>query len=36
MGVMFAVIKFTVGNMGLVCLGVVVALVGYYSKPGSK
>jgi len=35
MGVIFAVVGFTTGNMGLVGLGVVLALVGYYSRPKS-
>ena len=33
MGVIFAVVGFTSGNYGLVGLGVVVGLVGYFSKP---
>jgi hypothetical protein len=33
MGVIFAVAGFTTGNFGLVGLGVVVALAGYFSKP---
>ena len=33
MGVIFAVVGFTTGNFGLVGLGVVVALAGYFSKP---
>jgi hypothetical protein len=32
MGVVFAIVGFTSGNYGLVGLGVVVGLVGYYSK----
>ena len=35
MGVIFAVVGFTTGNYGLVGLGVVVALAGYFSKPKS-
>lgn len=33
MGVIFAVVGFTSDNYGLVGLGVVVGLVGYFSKP---
>jgi hypothetical protein len=35
MGVIFAVVGFTTGNLGLVGLGVVVALVGCFSEPKS-
>ena len=35
MGVIFAVAGFTTGNFGLMGFGVVVALVGYFSKPKS-
>jgi hypothetical protein len=35
MGVFFAVVGFTAGNVGLVGLGAVVALAGYFSKPKS-
>ncbi len=33
MGVIFVVAGFTTGNAGLVGLGVVVGLVGYFSRP---
>lgn len=33
MGVIFAVVGFTSGNYGLVGLGVVVGLAGYFSRP---
>jgi len=33
MGVFFSVVGFTTGNFGLVGLGVVFALGGYFSKP---
>ena len=33
MGVIFAVVGFTSGNYGLAGLGVVVGLVGYFSRP---
>ena len=35
MGAIFAVVGFTTGNFGLMGFGVVVALVGYFSKPKS-
>ncbi len=36
LGVIFAVVGLTLGNTGIVGLGVVVALVGYYSKPNGE
>ena len=36
MGLFFAVTGFILGNYGLVGLGVVVGLVGYFSKPKER
>jgi hypothetical protein len=36
MGLFFAVVGIILGNYGLVGLGVVVGLVGYFSKPKER